>query len=91
MSRCPSSQRVVVMVDLCGHGGEGQRQDSQCVKRARVNNAHALLGSYPLQIGGLAHALPRPDAHGWKEAPTAGSLDGCISHLRLNGQVKLMS
>lgn len=79
------------MVNVCGQGDKGEKQDSHCVKRARVNDAHALLGSYPLQIGGLAHALPRPAAHGWKEAPTSRSLDGCISHLRLNGQVKLMS
>ncbi|XP_042242202.1 putative neural-cadherin 2 isoform X2 [Homarus americanus] len=86
-----SSQGVSVMVDLCGSGWGGRpHNDSHCVVRAdwtSPRGVEAWMGSPPLQLGGLAHTPPLPEDHGWERAPTAHPLDGCISHLTLNGQL----
>nr|XP_027235811.1 putative neural-cadherin 2 [Penaeus vannamei] len=78
-------QGVVVSVDLCG------RDDgSPCVAKATWGvpaETQPWFGSSPLQVGGLAHSRPRPEDHGWDEAPTTRPLDGCISHLRVNSQL----
>ncbi|XP_037788849.1 neural-cadherin-like isoform X2 [Penaeus monodon] len=80
------SKGVVVSVDLCG------RDDgSPCVAKATWGvpaETQPWFGSSPLQVGGLAHSRPRPEDHGWDEAPTTRPLDGCISHLRVNSQVR---
>ncbi|ROT61234.1 putative neural-cadherin isoform X1 [Penaeus vannamei] len=79
------SKGVVVSVDLCG------RDDgSPCVAKATWGvpaETQPWFGSSPLQVGGLAHSRPRPEDHGWDEAPTTRPLDGCISHLRVNSQL----
>ncbi|XP_042876208.1 putative neural-cadherin 2, partial [Penaeus japonicus] len=79
------SKGVVVSVDLCGRD-----DDSPCVAKATWGVAaetQPWFGSSPLQVGGLAHSRPRPEDHGWSEAPTTRPLDGCISHLRVNSQL----
>nr|XP_045586246.1 neural-cadherin-like [Procambarus clarkii] len=86
-----NAQGVSVMVDLCGRGWHDRSShDSHCITRAEwvlPTGGEAWAGSPPLQVGGLAHAPPRPDDHGWVEAPTARPLEGCVSHLTLNGQL----
>nr|XP_027236123.1 putative neural-cadherin 2 [Penaeus vannamei] len=83
-------QGASVLVDFCGRGWEANPpDDSHCLARApwaRPGGAGPWLGSGPLQLGGLAHARPRPEDHGWTQTPTATPLDGCISHLRIDGQ-----
>lgn len=80
------------MVDLCGRGWEGSPKDeSHCVARAswankRSSEAWAWAG--PLQLAGLAQGVVRPEDFGWSETPTTQSLEGCVSHLTLNGQVR---
>ncbi|XP_042869830.1 neural-cadherin-like [Penaeus japonicus] len=85
------SQGVALMVDLCGRGWEGSPKDeSHCVARAswankRSSEAWAWAG--PLQLAGLAQGVVRPEDFGWSETPTTQSLEGCVSHLTLNGQL----
>lgn len=43
-----------------------------------------------LQLGGMAHTPARPEDHGWTAAPTSRPLEGCISELRFNGQVRFI-
>lgn len=87
-------QGASVLVDFCGRGWEANPpDDSHCLARApwaRPGGAGPWLGSGPLQLGGLAHARPRPEDHGWTQTPTATPLDGCISHLRIDGQVRTL-
>lgn len=91
---CVLVQGVMLMVDLCGRGWDDQpRGDAHCVKRAAWSpppGGESWAMSVPLQVGGLAHSLPRPQDHGWVEAPTMPPLHGCISHLTLNGQVRYL-
>lgn len=85
-------QGVVLAVDPCGQGWRGTSQDKdQCTARAASTSPlsiKAWLASWPLQVGGLAHATPSRAYHGWKVAPTPSPLDGCVSHLTFNGQVR---
>lgn len=82
-----------MMVDLCGRGWKDEVQDdTHCLVRKRwptSRNGGAWLGSVPLQMGGLAHPPPRPEDHGWREAPTRHHLIGCLAHLTVNAQVSL--
>ncbi|XP_063588701.1 neural-cadherin-like [Penaeus indicus] len=84
-------QGVALMVDLCGRGfEESPKDDSHCVVRAswankRSSEAWAWAG--PLQVAGLAQEAMRPEDFGWSETPTTQPLEGCISHLTLNGQL----
>ncbi|XP_069945504.1 putative neural-cadherin 2 isoform X2 [Cherax quadricarinatus] len=86
-----NTQGVSLMVDLCGRGWEERaHDDTHCVTRAEwttPRGGRAWVESPPLQVGGLAHTPPRPDDHGWVEAPTVRPLDGCLSHLVLSGQL----
>ena len=79
------------MVDLCGRGWkEGAEDDTHCLARARWStpkDGGAWLGSVPMQIGGLAHSSPRPEDHGWREAPVHHHLTGCLAHFTVNAQV----
>lgn len=80
-----------MMVDLCGWGWKDESQnDAHCLVRAhwRVSRGSGVwLGSAPLQMGGLAQTPPRPEDHGWREAPTHHHLTGCLSRLIINTQV----
>lgn len=80
------------MVDLCGRGWErSAHDDAHCLARASWSTSWGMerwLGSGPLEVGGLAHSPLFAEEHGWQEAPSARPLDGCISHLTLNSQVK---
>ncbi|XP_071536341.1 putative neural-cadherin 2 isoform X3 [Panulirus ornatus] len=84
-------QGVGVMVDLCGRGrDQDDLDDAHCVARAawtRPRAPGAWVGGWPLQVGGLAHRPPRPETQGWSATPTARPLKGCLSHLRVNGQL----
>ncbi|XP_071534217.1 putative neural-cadherin 2 [Panulirus ornatus] len=86
-----TSQVVALMVDLCGRGWDNTTlDDSHCAARGSWTDPRgvkAWAGSGPLQVGGLAHTPPSPAHHGWQEAPTPRPLDGCVSHLTLNGQL----
>ncbi|XP_037789408.1 putative neural-cadherin 2 [Penaeus monodon] len=84
------SRGVVLMVDVCGRGWEESASESHCVARAAWPRGGALASwamPGPMQLGGLAHDLPSPEELGWSEAPTTHPLDGCVSHLTVNGQV----
>nr|XP_045589087.1 neural-cadherin-like [Procambarus clarkii] len=85
------TQGVALMVDLCGQGWENNAQnDVHCLAQADWSAPFGLeewLGSGPLQVGGIAHSPPTAHDHGWGEAPTARPLQGCVSHLILNGQL----
>lgn len=85
-------QGVMLAVDPCSRGWLGTSQsDDHCTARASWTspfNIKAWLASWPLQVGGLAHTTPSAVYHGWREAPTPKPLDGCVSHLTLNGQVR---
>ncbi|KAK4300601.1 hypothetical protein Pmani_027211 [Petrolisthes manimaculis] len=82
-----STQGVVLVVDLCGgRHNNNTKNDGHCTARASWANPRGM-APWPLQVGGLAHTLPNPSQYGWKEAPTPQPLDGCVSHLRLNGQL----
>ncbi|XP_045101058.1 putative neural-cadherin 2 isoform X2 [Portunus trituberculatus] len=84
-------QSVVMMVDQCGKGWTDQEQnDVSCLVRARWRASKGndvWVGSAPLQVGGLAQAPPRPEDHGWREAPTHHHLTGCLSRFTINTQV----
>nr|XP_045604889.1 putative neural-cadherin 2 [Procambarus clarkii] len=87
-----SSQGVALMADLCGRGWDDSHahDDAHCVARGAWPNregAWTWAGHGPVQVGGLAHPPPRPHAHGWRNAPEARPLDGCLSHLTVNGQL----
>lgn len=85
-------QGVGVMVDLCGRGWDQEDpDDAHCVARAawtRPGGRGPWVGGWPLQVGGLAHTPPRPETQGWSTTPTPRPLTGCLSHLRVNGQVR---
>lgn len=83
-------QGVVLMVDMCGRGWEESLSESHCVARAAWPRGGGLASwamPGPMQLGGLAHELPPAKEFGWSEAPTTHPLDGCVSHLAVNGQV----
>lgn len=85
-------QGVTLMLDLCGRGWEDSaaQDDSHCAARASWSVEGPLSAwapSDPLQVGGMAHASPRPHAHGWNETPIDEPLRGCVSHVAANGEV----
>ena len=43
----------------------------------------------PLQVGGIAHPPPDHILHGWPIPILARPLVGCISHIRINGEVSI--
>ncbi|ROT84263.1 Cj-cadherin [Penaeus vannamei] len=84
------SRGVVLMVDMCGRGWEESLSESHCVARAAWPRGGGLASwamPGPMQLGGLAHELPPAKEFGWSEAPTTHPLDGCVSHLAVNGQL----
>ncbi|XP_063874461.1 putative neural-cadherin 2 isoform X1 [Scylla paramamosain] len=84
-------QSVVMMVDQCGRGWTDREQNNvSCLARARWRASRGKdvwVGSAPLQVGGLAQTPPRPEDHGWREAPTHHHLTGCLSRFTINTQV----
>ncbi|XP_069983512.1 putative neural-cadherin 2 [Penaeus vannamei] len=89
------SKGVALMLNLCGRGWqEAGHDESRCLARADWRDTEATAATWAwfghriLQLGGMAHAPPLPDDHGWAAAPTSRPLNGCISHLRFNGQVR---
>ena len=81
------------MVDSCGDGWVNNAKGSSVHCFAyKTWRGRSLLSfwknnNYPLQIGGLAHAIPLSQDHGWRNQPIGTSFIGCISHLRINGEV----
>ncbi|XP_064093764.1 putative neural-cadherin 2 isoform X1 [Macrobrachium nipponense] len=85
-------QGASLMVDLCDKKWEeeGNDDDSHCVDRQEWRDpadAELWINASPIQLGGLAHTPPNAQSHGWKESPTSEHLDGCLSHLNINGQL----
>lgn len=78
-----SLQRVEVIVDLCQHGG-GCRLTAPLPP-----NEQPLSVAAPLQVGGLAHALPDHQHHGWPAQLSQEGFYGCIRNLRVNGKVRI--
>ncbi|KAK4288171.1 hypothetical protein Pmani_038787, partial [Petrolisthes manimaculis] len=60
--------------------------DDHCATHATWNHVGGL-PQWPLQVGGLAHVPPSPKHHGWRSSLEHQPLEGCVSHLRLNGQL----
>lgn len=79
------------MLDLCGRSWDGPNMAHECLARAawthREEGAREWAPSGPLQVGGLAHPPPAPQDHGWLYAAKADPLEGCVSHVTVNGQV----
>ncbi|XP_069186784.1 putative neural-cadherin 2 [Procambarus clarkii] len=86
-----NAQGVMLMVDLCGHGwGANKTDDTHCIARIPWVNSQATeswSSSVPLQLGGLAHPYPQSAEFGWSSGLVQHALNGCISHLTLNGQL----
>ncbi|XP_071513597.1 uncharacterized protein [Panulirus ornatus] len=86
-----SAQGVTLMVDLCGRGwGANTTNDAHCIARAPWLDAQVTESwgsSAPLQLGGLAHTYPQSADYGWSNAIVNQALDGCISHLTVNGEL----
>nr|XP_045594622.1 neural-cadherin-like isoform X2 [Procambarus clarkii] len=85
-------QIVGVMVDYCGRGWQVDDPDhSHCLAWAawtRPTGAKEWAGGWPLQVGGLAHTPSSPGSHAWSATPTPRPLNGCVSHLTINGQLE---
>ncbi|XP_076032740.1 neural-cadherin-like isoform X2 [Oratosquilla oratoria] len=79
---------VSLMVDYCA-GRDGEMvKESNCVAKTRWKRpitSKAWVGSEPLQVGGMAHPVPRPEQHDWTHGPSAKPLTGCIRRLSING------
>ncbi|XP_063588607.1 putative neural-cadherin 2 [Penaeus indicus] len=87
------AEGVTLMLDLCGRGWEDStaQDDSHCAARASWSVEGPLSAwapSDPLQVGGMAHAPPRPHAHGWNETPIDEPLRGCVSHVAANEELQ---
>ncbi|KAK8754583.1 hypothetical protein OTU49_016757, partial [Cherax quadricarinatus] len=86
-----NTQGVMLMVDHCGHGWRvNKTDDSHCIARIPWANSRVTeswSSSVPLQLGGLAHPYPQAADFGWSAALVYQPLDGCISHLTVNGQL----
>lgn len=84
----------MLILDPCTRNVQNSGQeDTRCLARGTWKNRSALavrpsLGHGILQLGGRASTPLRFADHGWTVEPTSRSLDGCISHLRINGQVE---
>ncbi|XP_066968094.1 putative neural-cadherin 2 [Macrobrachium rosenbergii] len=80
-----------LMVDLC----EGQKPGSldgntDCVTRAswrHPKDAELWFNPAPLQLGGLAQTPSISNDQGRRDAIISRHLDGCLSHLVINGQL----
>ncbi|XP_045131274.1 putative neural-cadherin 2 isoform X2 [Portunus trituberculatus] len=85
------AQGVVLMVDTCGRGWErGINNERHCIARAawaKTEDTDSWSSGVPLQLGGLAHHHPRPSDFGWTTGPHPEPLNGCISHLTINGEL----
>ncbi|XP_066955765.1 LOW QUALITY PROTEIN: putative neural-cadherin 2 [Macrobrachium rosenbergii] len=84
-------QGASLMIDqLGGEWDNNNLKDSQRVTWAQwrdPKDSELWFSGSPIQIGGLAHRRPASEDHGWKEAPISQPLDGCLSHLVINGQL----
>ncbi|XP_069196001.1 putative neural-cadherin 2 isoform X2 [Procambarus clarkii] len=76
-------QKVEVIVDRCQEGGE-------CRLAAPLPTQDQVLGiAAPLQVGGLARALPHlHQHHGWPTQLSQQPFRGCIRNLRVNGELR---
>ncbi|XP_071513325.1 putative neural-cadherin 2 [Panulirus ornatus] len=85
------AQGVTLMVDLCGHGWTADTtNDAHCIARAQwvdTEVSKSWGGSVPLQLGGLAQPYPLPGDFGWSATLVHQALDGCLSHLTVNGEL----
>ncbi|XP_064106311.1 putative neural-cadherin 2 [Macrobrachium nipponense] len=80
-----------LMVDLC----EGQKPsnhdgNTDCVTRAswrHPKDAESWFNSAPVQLGGLAQTPSISNDQGRRDARISRHLDGCLSHLVINGQL----
>nr|XP_027218828.1 putative neural-cadherin 2 [Penaeus vannamei] len=87
------SKGVMLILDPCTRNVQNSGQeDTRCLARGTWKNRSAQavrpsLGHGILQLGGRASTPLRLADHGWTVEPTSRSLDGCISHLRINGQL----
>ncbi|XP_068213121.1 putative neural-cadherin 2 [Palaemon carinicauda] len=84
-------QGASLMVDLCDERWEegDNSNESPCIDRHEWRDpadAELWISASPIQLGGLAHTPPSAHSHGWNESPTSELLDGCLSHLNINGQ-----
>lgn len=79
------------MVDMCGRGWKANTSsDAHCIARASWKDTYVTEGwgsSLPLQLGGLAHKSLHSADFGWSNTLVHQALDGCISHLTVNGEV----
>ncbi|XP_068228176.1 neural-cadherin-like [Palaemon carinicauda] len=86
------NQGASLMIDHCSEEWNSKlnHNDSHCVTRIQwrdPKDAEMWFNGSPIQLGGLAHSRPNSHDHGWKEAPISQPLDGCFSHLVINGQL----
>ncbi|XP_042205064.1 putative neural-cadherin 2 isoform X2 [Homarus americanus] len=86
-----NAQGVMLMADLCGKGWTtNTTNDLHCIARSSWRDSRVTeswSSSVPLQIGGLAHPYPDPVEFGWSTDFVQQALNGCISHLTINGQL----
>ncbi|XP_071513352.1 putative neural-cadherin 2 [Panulirus ornatus] len=84
-------QGVTLMVDLCGKGWAADTSsDDHCIARApwmATHTTESWAGSAPLQVGGFAHPYPHSANFGWSNTLVHHALDGCVSHLTVNGEL----
>lgn len=87
-------QGVMMILDPCTRNVQNSgHEDTHCLARVTWKNIHEpggrpRFGHGILQLGGRANTPFRLADHGWTIEPTSHFLDGCISHLRINGQVE---
>ncbi|XP_068229632.1 putative neural-cadherin 2 [Palaemon carinicauda] len=80
---------VSMVIDACGQSWKYQTDDAHCAARApliRPDRLVSWIGSGPLQVGGLAHEGDYASYH-WGEGPVTQSLNGCVSHITVNGEL----
>ena len=84
-------QGVSMVIDACANNWKDHTDDTQCASRA-VWKDPLRLGSWvvssPLQVGGLVRGDEDHQNYGWSEGPITQSLNGCLSHISINGQVR---
>ena len=87
------TQGAKLMIDHCGSDWSGTRsQATTCMTSLpwpKPDHVLSFGSSGILQVGGMAHKPPRKEEYGWKNEPISDSLQGCVSHLRINDEVSL--
>ncbi|XP_064120596.1 putative neural-cadherin 2 [Macrobrachium nipponense] len=80
---------VSMVLDACGQSWKYQTDDAHCAARVSWTNPDRLLSwvnTGPLQLGGLAHDGDY-DGYQWAEGPIIQPLNGCMSHITVNGEL----